>query len=151
MKRWIPILVFGLMPGASFGETVGLQLTFDHPAMIEWITGERLQITWMDLLDSRCPEGVTCVWEGEVTITIGVVENGQDSGEFEITLHAGDEEKAFAFVGEHVIRLIGVTPYPKDGIETKRSDYVATLEVSPRKPTPVERNGWGLLKARFLK
>jgi len=149
MRYWIPILVFASMSGANLGEAVELQLTFDRPAMIEWITGESLQITWMDVLDSRCPEGVTCVWEGEVAITIGVALNGQDLGELDITLHAGDEEEAYGIVGEYFIQLIRVAPYPEDGIETNRSDYAATLDVLPLKPLSVERSKWGQIKARF--
>jgi len=149
MKYWIPTLVFASMSGANLGEAVDLQLTFDRPAMIEWITGESLQITWMDVLDSRCPEGATCVWEGEVTITIGVAQNGQDLGELDITLHAGDEEEAYGIVGEYSILLIRVAPYPEEGTETDRSDYVATLEVFPMKPLSVQKSGWGQIKARF--
>ena len=150
MKRWIAILMFGLMPGVISGQPVELQLKLDDPELVEWVTGESLQITWLDLLDSRCAEGVTCVWEGEVTITIGVAKNGRDLGEFEITLHAGDEEKAFASVEEYAIRLISVAPYPKDGIETKRSDYVATLEITSA-PTAVEMNSWGRIKAQLVR
>ncbi len=35
-----------------------------------------LQITWLEVQDSRCAEGAVCVWEGEVTARIQVSEAG---------------------------------------------------------------------------
>ena len=84
-------------------------------------------ITWVEVSDSRCAEGVICVWEGQVMITIGVVKDSQDLGTFDITLHVGDENQAMASAGGYDIYLLDVVPYPKYEVEPEQSDYLATL------------------------
>ena len=83
-----------------------IALKFDQPVM----ASEQLQVTWLDVGDSRCPEGVSCVWEGEVTITIGVVKSGQDLGVFDIRLHDGEEDKAIASVDGQTIHFLDMVP-----------------------------------------
>jgi len=89
-----------------------------------------LEIDWLDVGDSRCAEGVTCVWEGQVTIAIGVRQGSGDLGRFELTLHPGDEDQARVAAGDYLIRLLGVEPYPRADVETRRSEYVAILTVA---------------------
>ena len=74
------------------------------------MASEQLQVTWLDVGDSRCPEGVSCVWEGEVTITIGVVKSGQDLGVFDIRLHDGEEDEAIATVDGQTIHFLDMVP-----------------------------------------
>jgi hypothetical protein len=118
-----------------------LVLKFDEPLDRD---AEQVQITLLEVGDSRCPQGVTCFWEGQVSITIGVVENGQDLGKFEINLHAGDEDKAVAVVGGHAIHLLDVAPFPKEGVEPARSDFVATLSIEKATAPKADETRWSL-------
>ena len=116
-------------------------LRFDEPLDT---AVEQLQITLLDVDESRCPEGLTCFWEGQVSITIGVVENGRDLGTFEIDLHAGEEDKAVAVLGAHVIYLLDVVPFPKEGVESARSDYEATLRIEKATDPGAHETRWSL-------
>ncbi len=120
---------------AGFAEPVDTQFKFDRPAAIEWVTGERVEIEWNEVIDSRCAIGATCVWEGQVTVSIDVVVDGVRNEDVEITLHGEEFERAVATVEGFRIQLAAVGPYPVLDVETERSRYVATVVVSPVTPT----------------
>lgn len=80
-----------------------------------------LKIT--DVGDSRCPEGVVCVWSGEVTVNGELTERGQKHT-FEI--HSVVSQQNVQPEG-FTVQVVDVTPYPKYGVETKPEDIVVTL------------------------
>ena len=53
---WGTIGVFSVI-SAAFSEPVDVRFGFDEPASIEWITGERIEIEWQEIEDSRCATG----------------------------------------------------------------------------------------------
>lgn len=133
--------------GSCAAQPVEVEVKFDRPGRVEWVTGKTVEITWKEVDDSRCAEGATCVWEGEVTVTLAVAIDGEDEGDFEITLHEGDEDKARAQVGRFVIHLAGVTPFPVLDVETPRSEYAAQLVLTGSgADTAVQSSSWGMVK-----
>ena len=100
------------------------QLRFDQVLSVAG-----LDIRWLAVEDSRCPEGVVCVWEGQVKIGLAVSRGEEDLGQFAIVLHAGDEDEAQVRIGTHTIGLVGIEPYPVVDVETSREDYVAMLVI----------------------
>ena len=133
---------------AGFCEPVDTQFGFDRPAAIEWITGERIEIEWNDLLDSRCAIGATCFWEGQVTVSVDVVVNGARTEDVEITLHGEEFQLAVAVVDGYRIQLASVGPFPVLDEETERSSYVATVVVSPVTDTEL-RHGLSALNTQW--
>jgi len=105
------------------------ELRFDEPLVLE--DGE-LVIEWLEIQDSRCPRGTTCVWVGEVGILISVAEQGQPLERKELALRVNDEAAAWATTPGHEIHLLRVSPYPTHGVETERAQHVARLDVRPR-------------------
>ena len=103
------------------------RLQFDVPLQVGG-----LQITWLEVQDSRCAEGVVCVWEGEVTARIQVSEAGEDLGTFALTLNRAGQDKTLVQVGGHAIRLLAVEPYPELDVVTVRQSYAANLMVDSR-------------------
>lgn len=78
--------------------------------------------------DSRCPEGTTCVWEGQVKVNLTVkTKNGSEK--VEILRKGKQKENAIQKVGEHTIYLMAVNPYPKDGEKIAQEDYKITMIV----------------------
>ena len=77
--------------------------------------------------DSRCPTGVTCVWEGDGVVKLTASKNGQNVS---LELHTHPN-----FAGEGSahgcrIRLVGLTPHPAADQPVDSRDYVATIVVS---------------------
>ena len=106
-------------PGRSF------ELRLDQPTQ-----AGGLSLTWTSIADSRCPEGVTCIWAGAVKVTIDARDGG-DASQLELTLgprQGGDT----ASTAHHEIRLSEVSPHPRAGTEIPRSAQRATVIVTPR-------------------
>ncbi len=80
--------------------------------------------------DSRCPSGVTCVWQGEVKIFVNIIENKQDLGDFSLTSRAGENNLAIQVFDGHLIQMTKIEPYPISNKKILLSDYVATFVIS---------------------
>lgn len=83
--------------------------------------------------DSRCPEGVQCIWAGEVTIEVAAYENGKLIEEVKFTINPTNNEEAKKWFAKHSsenkgeIKEISVLPYPKEGVAVKWEDYYIKL------------------------
>lgn len=85
------------------------------------------EISILNVEDSRCPADVLCVWQGEAKISINVIKDSQDLGNFVMSTL---EEKTTQRFDSFTIKLIEVQPYPYSNKEIMLSDYVVTLVVS---------------------
>ncbi|HSF28523.1 MAG TPA: dienelactone hydrolase family protein [Nitrosopumilaceae archaeon] len=85
------------------------------------------EITILNVEDSRCPANVLCVWQGEAKISINVIKDSQDLGNFVLSTL---EEKTIQTFDSFTIKLVEVQPYPYSNKEITLSDYVVTLVVS---------------------
>ena len=75
--------------------------------------------------DSRCPEGVTCIWAGTVKAELAIVSAmGKSTTSVEL-------DKTITTESE-MISLLSVTPYPKQGGIITSGQYQATFEVTKR-------------------
>ncbi len=96
----------------------------------ETVTRGALRLRLVKLNDSRCPQGVQCVWEGQVAATVEVSRDDLAPRAVELTLRAGLDSGAETAAG-HDLRLLSVEPYPRDGVTPERSAQVATVEIRP--------------------
>ena len=76
-----------------------------------------------EVSDSRCPEGVVCIWSGEVSLKGTWTVNGKTS---DIELHSvmknlQKEPEGFT------IQIMDAKPYPRAGVESRPEDLVITL------------------------
>jgi hypothetical protein len=76
--------------------------------------------------DSRCPTGVNCIWAGNGKVSIKLSKAKSDSASVELNTYQGP--KSAAYEG-YEIRLVRLDPYPKNGVNISKNDYVATLVV----------------------
>ncbi len=92
------------------------------------VRGEDLEITFLEVLeDSRCPENVTCVWEGRAVIQIRISTDGKsENTELVEPGLSGDSP-----VYEYKNYVIGhrLLPYPEDAGEIDVADYRLMLIV----------------------
>ena len=86
-----------------------------------------VKITILNVEDSRCPADALCVWQGEAKISINVIKDSQDLGNFVLSTL---EEKSTQRFNNFKIKLVEVQPYPYSNKEIMLSDYVITLLVS---------------------
>lgn len=83
--------------------------------------------------DSRCPEGVECVWEGEVTVAVTLFDGDGGTHELQLTLPGGQREFRFPesparqAVMAWDVQLLSVLPYPREGAAPR--EPVATFRL----------------------
>lgn len=105
------------------GAAATVELRYDQT-----VIHDGLELRLLDIGDSRCPTGVVCIWEGQAEVRVEVARGSDASVEVQLTLRAGhDAEKAVAH--GHLLRLLAVDPYPKEGKTTPREAYVARIEI----------------------
>ena len=105
------------------------QLKFDQTAVI---APENLSIKFTNVAeDSRCPENVECVWQGQAKIEVEISKNDKNLGEFNLTSLKGHDELARKDINNYEIKLLKVGPLRKDR-ELVLSDYVITLLITQK-------------------
>ncbi|MGO4904927.1 hypothetical protein [Flavobacterium sp. W20_MBD1_R3] len=79
--------------------------------------------------DSRCPEGVTCVWAGDVTAVVSVYKDSKLIEDATLVFSKEKEEdnkKWFAaYLPEKQKKIISIRvfPYPKEGSRISSEEY----------------------------
>lgn len=77
------------------------------------------------LNDSRCPEGLTCVWAGEVSVVIALYNDKQLLEEKTIVFNSKNREeniKWFENFYSKKIKYVRLVPYPKEGVVVKEKN-----------------------------
>jgi hypothetical protein len=115
-------------PGIEFALTPGTTAT---------VSGEDTQITFRGVVsDSRCPVDVTCVWAGDASIELTIVQRGSPVQTRVLSLNRGGvqpsadtavtEPVSSEFhIGDLTIRFVGLDPVPRQSDRDRA--YVAHL------------------------
>jgi hypothetical protein len=102
-------------------------LKINQKAMIE---GEGLAVVFESVLeDSRCPEGVDCIWSGNAKIKVRSSKQKQTPATIE--LNTDVETKSSSYLN-YEIRLIALKPRPKADKAVQPDEYKATLIVTKK-------------------
>ena len=113
----------------GLAESLQVDVSLDSEGFIEWVTGETLQISLLEVSDSRCAIGAVCIWEGEVTALMSIQVDGTAEEQVELTLPGRDEQRAVAVIDGFAVRVVAVAPYPVLDEEPELSEYDATLVI----------------------
>lgn len=76
--------------------------------------------------DSRCPQGVTCVWAGEVALTIEVAAPPSSPNAIQLKTNG-----VVSSAGAYTFLLLEVSPAAVFGKEIVKEEYFATIIVKP--------------------
>jgi hypothetical protein len=98
------------------------------PSQTAVLDGGALAITFVKVSeDSRCPEGVQCVWQGDVATALLL---GATAGEkTPVTLHTTLTPHS-ATSGSYSVALTGIKPVRKKDSAIPQADYIATFRVT---------------------
>jgi hypothetical protein len=113
----------GAYPTAELGQAFTLS-----PGDSVRIPGEDMTVTFDEVSgDSRCPQNVTCVWEGIATAKVSIVLHGVKST-IELNQPGFTEQSTTTFSNYTLTHSLN--PYPKEGQEISPSDYRLTLKIT---------------------
>lgn len=77
--------------------------------------------------DSRCPEGVTCVWAGNGKIVLRLSKARRRAGLMRLNTTLDPKQDEYR---GYEVKLVSLSPHPKKNMPIRRKDYVATLVVT---------------------
>ncbi|MFT5581774.1 MAG: hypothetical protein ACI9G9_001034 [Psychromonas sp.] len=86
----------------------------------------KLNVSLVDVKESRCPEGVNCIWEGNGEVTFAIKNKKQLDT---ISLNTNMKFAADTVIGQMRITLKELKPYPKEGEKISLDKYIATLDI----------------------
>lgn len=122
------LLVFILFAGMGCEETVlepvftvGKVSTFRINQLYTSADGQNTLLI-KEISDSRCPEGVVCIWAGEVTAKGEWTENNNKST-FEIHSVTDQQKQPDGYT----MKIVDAQPYPKYGTDSKPEDLAISL------------------------
>ncbi len=107
----------------KFGEIITLKIG----ESIE-LNGESLTIAFDKIVDdSRCPNGVDCIWEGQAEVALLM----NKTKEILVIMRAGQEDLAKDTLNNIVVTLLDVKPYPdvKDELPIPADAYLIDIQV----------------------
>ncbi len=111
-----------LEPTFTFGKESTFQINQLYTSLDGFYT-----ILISEISDSRCPIGVECIWQGEVSLK-GEWTANTNKSTFEVHSEIKSMDKQTT---GFVIEIIDVKPYPNMGVVSKPADKVVTLLISP--------------------
>ncbi|REL28080.1 hypothetical protein DXX93_16935 [Thalassotalea euphylliae] len=94
------------------------------------ISYKNLQLRAINIEDSRCPIGTTCIWAGQMVVTLEVVNELMEKRELTL-VHKRKPTivKAFGFN----LSLLGLEPHPKEGKIIQLNDQIISLQITQAK------------------
>lgn len=121
----ILILISSLSFGQDSPKTpkIGVKVPEGETVVLKGVTVKFLEV----IEDSRCPEGVNCMWAGRAIVKAEVTSNGKTE---EVTLifgetRPGEEKNTNLFTSEEfVINGLTLNPYPTSESTGKDTGYV---------------------------
>jgi hypothetical protein len=103
------------------------ELKINQEAMIE---GEALAVVFESVVeDSRCPEGVDCIWSGNAKIRLRSGKQKQTPEAVELNTDVGSKSSSYL---NYEIRLVALKPRPKADKPLQPNEYKATLIVTKK-------------------
>jgi hypothetical protein len=120
--------VFSACSGTSRDITADLGEEVSLPVGRELaIKGEDLKIRFDDVTeDSRCPQDVTCIWEGRAIIQL-LVTHTDNTYPVELT-EPGLTDRSTGTFGDYTLEF-NLEPYPVEGTDISTDDYYLQLTV----------------------
>jgi Zn finger protein HypA/HybF involved in hydrogenase expression len=87
----------------------------------------KLTVQFVSVLeDSRCPEGVDCIWAGNAKVQIKVKKTNGAWETLEINSNLKPQSQK---IEGYEIKLKSLTPYPKVNVKTKPETYKAVFSI----------------------
>jgi hypothetical protein len=105
------------------------QLTINQTAVV---TANNMTVQFLDVpQDSRCPAFVTCIWAGQVIVSLNISKFSSVPLIFNLTLMPSSASNSSAIgLDGYNLKLLQIEPYPIKDEEIAKSDYRATFVIA---------------------
>ena len=123
------LLTAGAQTGERRGASLNQEFTLKAGQSVLVRPGG-LKVTFERVLeDSRCQEGVICVWAGNARVAVGVSRPGGKPARVELNTNVEPRRQPYL---HYEVELLDLSPYPKEGQKVKGKSYSVKLLVKKR-------------------
>ena len=142
---FLPTLLFAAPLPVNLGVPFAL-----GPGQSAAVIDGDLHLVFTEILtDSRCPQDVVCVWEGDAEAA--VVGDFPGGTQIDCVLHTSAMFAQFCDMGTYRVTLLWVDPYPiAAGPQIDPADYIAHFIIVESGSIDVDQTPWGSLKALYF-
>jgi len=125
----LSVMIIGVSQRPGDRPETSLEREFTLPIGREvTLSGTGLVISFKSVVeDSRCPEGVDCIWSGNAKVEIGVSRPGVEPGKLLLNTHLAPQSGSYS---SYKISLLALNPYPRSGETINPEKYQVKLMIS---------------------
>ncbi|WP_320815939.1 hypothetical protein [Flavobacterium sp.] len=128
MKKIVSFFIVVLLIGCASKKE---EVLTDLPVQINKLSEEYSFKIKEIVSDSRCPEGVNCVWAGEVELILSIYKEGVFYKDEPLTINFINFNKnkwvLEKYTSNKEIKSIEVLPEKKQGVEVNLEDYLLNI------------------------
>ncbi len=142
------VLVVFTMAAPAFAVHACYGVPFDLTIAEEALFGDGFRVGVAAVVDSRCPIGAMCCWEGDASVDLLAAYPQQDPVEFSLhTFRLWDQSFV---IGDREVTLIDVAPFPSIALPPlEPGDYLITLKVVELNGVDTDAATWGAVKSLY--
>lgn len=123
-----PCLIFGQERDSSSVQEVLINYTLQIGKIADF--GETSVKFIKIVSDSRCPKNVTCIWQGEAKVLIGIFNNEEMVDQKVIVIPKVREQYAFFGKQDLLLKFFSLSPYPDATDPIQPEEYVLRFSLS---------------------
>lgn len=134
MKYFIPIVALFIFISCASKQVANENEILINSTSLSKVSNDyEMKITKI-ISDSRCPEGVNCIWAGEVQLEIEIYKNQRLKNTERLSISYKTLEQNKQFFAEYIsadkkIKDILVQPIKKEGQNIELKEYVLKIEL----------------------
>ena len=126
------ILLFGMISCEENNDALSVPLgkEFEIRWDREYVIDSDLSFTLNETKDSRCPKGVVCIWAGEATVWLKMLQPENLTADDPSTIKLKNTEPKTQRYKQYMFELIDVYPYPDIEKDYSRKDIRVVLKIT---------------------
>lgn len=134
MKYFTPIIVFLVFISCASKQVTNENEILIHSTSLSQVGNEYEMKISNVISDSRCPEGVECVWAGEVQLELEIYKNQKLEKKETLFINYKTLEQNKKFFAKFIssdkaIKNVSIQPNKKEGQTIELKEYVLKIEL----------------------
>lgn len=129
IKIFLVIILFSAFAKAQDSTTVNVPRIVVKAYQGATVPVENMGVKLLRVIeDSRCPQGVQCVWAGSAKVLVQITDATGKNTQKEVVFSGGKVAPLYSKEGVEIV-LRGLAPYPKASSKIDPKDYYLLMDV----------------------
>lgn len=134
MKYFTPIIILFIFISCASKQVVNENEIFINSTSLTNVGNDYEMKISKIISDSRCPEGVSCIWVGEIKLELAIYKNEKLEKSETLSINYKTLEQNKQFFAEYIsldkkVKDILVQPIKKEGQNIELKEYILKVEL----------------------